>query len=86
MGFYKQNFKPDADPALLVVQGTSRDFNSTLSEKFVAKALERDPAAAGAEYLAQFRLDLEPFVAREILEAAVDSGVLVRVAEAGHYV
>jgi hypothetical protein len=60
--FYRTNFRPDADPVLLVVQGTSRDFNPTLSEKFVARALERDPAAAKAEYLAEFRDDISTFI------------------------
>ena len=36
--------------------------------------MERDAAAASAEYLAQFRIDIESFVAREAVEAAVVSG------------
>jgi hypothetical protein len=72
---YRRHFGPEGDPLVLVAQGTSRDFNPTLSEKVVARALERDLAAASAEYLAQFRSDIESFVSREVVEAAVSPGV-----------
>jgi hypothetical protein len=71
---YRQHFGPQGDPLILVAQGTSRDFNPTLSESVVARALERDHAAASAEYLACFRTDLESFVAREVVEAATVPG------------
>ena len=71
---YRRHFGPDGDPLVLVAQGTSREFNPTLSEKFIERALERDPAAASAEYLAQFRADIEGFVPREVVEAAVQPG------------
>ncbi len=67
---YRRHFGPDGDPLILVAQGASRDFNPTLSEEFIKRALERDPAAASAEYLAQFRADVESFVPREVIEAA----------------
>lgn len=68
---YRRHFGPEGDPLVLVAQGASRDFNPTLSERVVQRALERDPAAASAEYLAQFRSDIESFVAREVVEAAI---------------
>jgi hypothetical protein len=68
---YRRHFGPAGDPLILVAQGTSRDFNPTLSEKVVERALERDPAAASAEYLALFRTDVESFVSREVVEAGV---------------
>ena len=71
---YRRHFGPDGDPLVLVAQGTSREFNPTLSEKVIERALERDPAAASAEYLAQFRADIESFVSREVIEAAVQPG------------
>ena len=37
--------------------------------------MERDPASASAEYLAQFRTDIESFVSREAVEACVMPGV-----------
>ena len=71
---YRRHFGPDGDPLILVAQGTSREFNPTLSEKFVERAVERDPAAASAEYLAQFRADIESFVSQEAVEATIVRG------------
>jgi hypothetical protein len=71
---YRRHFGPQGDPLILVAQGTSRDFNPTLSPRVVERALERDPAAASAEYLAQFRSDIESFVSREVVEACITFG------------
>lgn len=75
---YRRNFGQSGDPRILVLQATSRQTNSTLPQSVVDRAMERDPAAATAEYLAQFRTDLEAFVSREVAEAAVDTGVFER--------
>jgi hypothetical protein len=56
---------------ILVAQGTSRDFNPSLPQSVVDRALERDRASATAEFLAQFRSDIESFVPIEIVEACV---------------
>lgn len=71
---YRQHYGAGGDPLILVVQGATRDFNPTLSQRVVDRALERDPAAAAAEYLAQFRSDLEAFLTREVVDAAVVTG------------
>jgi hypothetical protein len=71
---YQRHFGAKGDPLVLVAQGATRDFNPALSQKVIDRALERDAAAAGAEYLAQFRTDIEDFVAREVIEAAVMHG------------
>ena len=52
--------------------------NPTLSAKAVERAYERDPAAAAAEFDAQFRNDVSGFVDAETVDAAVDAGVTVR--------
>jgi hypothetical protein len=44
----------------------------------VDEALERDPAMNRAEYLAEFRTDVEGFVTREAVEAVIDFGVRER--------
>lgn len=75
---YRRFFGPTGDSKILVLQGKSRDLNPTLAQAVVNRALERDPASAAAEYLAQFRTDLEAFVAREVVEAAVDPGIFER--------
>jgi hypothetical protein len=45
--------------------------NSTVSERVIAEAYERDPASAAAEYGAQFRSDVETFLPRELVDAAI---------------
>ncbi|MBR0797303.1 hypothetical protein JQ615_18095 [Bradyrhizobium jicamae] len=75
---YRRAFGPGGDPKILVLQAASRTMNPSLPQSVVDRAIERDPAAASAEYLAVFRVDLEPFVSREVAEAAVDPGVFER--------
>jgi hypothetical protein len=48
--------------------------NPTLDPAEIRLAYERDPAAAEAEYGAQFRTDVEVFLSRETLQAAVVPG------------
>ena len=52
--------------------------NPGISERVIAEAYERDPARAAAEYGAQFRSDVDGFVAREVVDAAIDVGVRER--------
>jgi hypothetical protein len=72
---HRKHYGPDGDPLILVAQGTSRDFNSSLPQSVVDRALERDRAAASAEYLAQFRADIETFIAYEVVQACVGDHV-----------
>jgi hypothetical protein len=71
---YRHHYGAKGDPLVLVAQAGTRDFNPSLSQKVIDRAMERDPAAASAEYLAQFRTDIEAFVSREAVEACVVSG------------
>jgi hypothetical protein len=75
---YRRHYGKDGDPAILVAQGTTRDFNPDLPQSIVDKAMDRDPAAASAEYMAQFRTDVEGFVTREAVEECVKSGMRER--------
>lgn len=75
---YAKHFGPDGDPRILVVQGASRMFNPTLSERVVARAYEKDPEKASAEYGGLFRSDLEDFVSRELVEGLIERGVTKR--------
>ncbi|HEV2547016.1 MAG TPA: hypothetical protein VGU20_06755, partial [Stellaceae bacterium] len=56
---------------VLVWQAPTQTMNPTVPERVIAEAYERDDVAAAAEYGAQFRSDLESYVAREVVEAAV---------------
>ena len=80
---YKQHYGAGGDAAILVAQGSSRDFNSTLPQSVIDRAYERDPASAAAEYGAEFRRDLEDFASREAVLACVSPAVFERPKE--HY-
>lgn len=71
---YKRHYGASGDPLVLVAQGASRDFSPSLPQRVVDRAMERDAASATAEYLAQFRTDIEFFVSREAVEACVQTG------------
>jgi hypothetical protein len=75
---YRTNFGAGGNPSVLVARATSRELNPSLSESYVAKEYERDPASAAAEYGAEFRTDIESFVTTEALEACTESGVRER--------
>ena len=70
---YEEHFGKD-EHDILVAHGASRDLNKTLPQSVVNRALERDAAAASAEYLAQFRTDVDTFIDRDIVLAAVAQG------------
>ena len=63
--------------AILVAQAPSRTMNPQLPERVVSEAMERDPAAARAEYGGEFRDDIEAFVRREVLDEATRPEPLV---------
>ena len=69
---YQRHYGPDGDPRILVAQGESRALNPELSEEFVARQYERDPAAASAEYGAQFRVDVQGFLTIETVRRCTD--------------
>jgi hypothetical protein len=81
---YRRNFGPEGDPSILVARGTTREFNPDLPQSIVDRALDRDHAAASAEYLAEFRTDVEGFIAREAVDACVTLGVRERPPERQH--
>jgi hypothetical protein len=82
---YRRHYGANGDPIILVAQGASRDFNPTLSQRVVDRALEKDHAAASAEYLAQFRSDIESFIDREAIMACIEDGVRERPPRVGKY-
>ena len=62
--------------SVLVAQASTRTMNPLIPERVVTEAMERDPEANRAEYLAEFRSDLETFLLREVVDAAVRTGPL----------
>jgi hypothetical protein len=80
---YRKHYGASGDAAILVAQGSSHTFNSTLAQSVIDRAYERDPLSAAAEYGAEFRRDLEEFVSREAVLACVSPAVFERPKE--HY-
>jgi hypothetical protein len=60
--------------AVLTWQADTRRMNPTIDEQVIADAYEQDASAAAAEWGGDFRRDLESFVSREVVEAAIESG------------
>jgi hypothetical protein len=68
---YRKHYGGNGAPLILVAKGTSRDFNPTLPQAEIDRALEADRARNSAEYLSEFRSDIESFVALEVVESCV---------------
>lgn len=66
------------DTRALTVLGGTRDFNPSFDQAVIDAALAEDREKFSAEYLSLWRDDLQSWLSRDILEAAVDTGVLVR--------
>jgi hypothetical protein len=75
---WRAHYGAAGDPRVLVAQGKSRDFNPSLPQSVVDRAVERDAQAAAAEYLGEFRGDIQAFVAREVVDACVSAGIYER--------
>jgi hypothetical protein len=74
---HRAHFGRDRDP-ILVTQAASRLMNPTLPQAVVDEALARDPATARAEWLGEFRADVETFVSLDAVDAVTDRGVFER--------
>jgi hypothetical protein len=62
------------DAPTLIWQAPTKIMNPTVAQSVIDAAYEDDPARAGAEFGAEFRTDVETFVAREAIEACVIDG------------
>ena len=69
---YRQHFGKGGD--VLVWQAATRAMNPTVSQSIIDSAFEEDPAAAAAEYGAEFRSDVEAFITQEAVDACVVPG------------
>lgn len=66
------------DRLIIVAQAPSRVMNATLKQSVIDKALTRDRSKAKAEYLAQFREDIEDYLGPEVLENCTSKGTVRR--------
>lgn len=62
---FKKHYGPNGDPLVLVAKGTTNEFNPTITQAEIDAELERDPIKNRAEYLAEFRVDIESLVTLE---------------------
>jgi len=67
-----------SDPAVLFWRADTRSMNPTIPQAVIDRAMERDSASASAEYLAEFRNDVQAFLTREVVEACVTPGCFER--------
>ena len=67
---HKQCFGVDGD--VLVVQGSSQQFNSTLTNEIIDTMKAADPTAAASEWDATFRADLQGFLDDAVIERCVN--------------
>jgi hypothetical protein len=75
------------DAPVLVWRAPTRTMNVTFPQATIDTAMERDAASASAEFLAEFRTDVQAFVERAAVEACVSSRVFERPRVPGaHYV
>jgi hypothetical protein len=75
---FSKHYGPAGDPAILVARAATRDMNPSLPQSVVERAILRDPASAAAEYMAEFRSDLEAFVTIEAVRACISPGIYER--------
>jgi hypothetical protein len=69
---FRQHFGKSSP--VLVWKADTRTMNPTVPLSFIEEAYDADPAHAAAEYGAEFRTDVETYVAREVVDAAVVIG------------
>jgi hypothetical protein len=62
------------DNPVLVWKADTRTMNPTVPEIVIKEAYENDPASAAAECGAEFRTDVETYISREVVDAAVVPG------------
>ena len=70
---WKRHWAQDGDP-ILVWRAPTRRMNPLVPQSVIDEAMEADPASAAAEYLAEFRTDIETYIAREVVDAPVLPG------------
>ena len=75
---WKRHYGAQGDPRVLVVQADTRSLNPSLSQRRIVRAYAEDPVAADAEYGGVFRQPVSAYLARSVVEAAIEKGVEMR--------
>ena len=71
---YKRHYGKDGDPVLVWIASTP-DMNPTFNLAEIERAKVEDEANAEAEYMAEFRKDIEGYISRDAVEGCVAGGV-----------
>jgi hypothetical protein len=74
---FKQHYG-QANDGILFIRSDTRTLNPLIEQSVIDEALAADPAAAKAEWLGLFRDDVGNWVSADVIEAAVDEGIVVR--------
>lgn len=74
---FRQKWGQD-DEDVLVWKAPTKAMNPNISDKIIDRALTDDYSAAKAEWLAEFREDLETFLTTEMIERAIPEGCVER--------
>jgi Terminase large subunit, ATPase domain len=59
---------------VMIWRATTREMHVSFPQEVVDEALARDPSAGAAEYLAEYRSDIEQFLTREVIDALIVPG------------
>jgi hypothetical protein len=79
---HKRHFGKDGP--VLVWKAPTRTMNPNVKQALIDAAVERDPASAASEYMAEFRNDIAAFVDRETVLSCVDQGTKERPFASAH--
>jgi hypothetical protein len=79
---HREHFGKNGD-SVLVWQAATRTMNPIIAQALIDEAMAKDPASAAAEWLGQFRNDIESFISREAVEACISEGIRERSPEPG---
>ena len=69
---YKRHYGQDSP--ILIVQAPTTTMNPSVPQSIIDRAMELDPIAASAEYLAVFRSDVGSFLDSDLIERAIEPG------------
>jgi hypothetical protein len=69
---FRRNFGKPGD--VFVWTASTRVMNPSVPQSVIDNALEEDPASASAEYLAEFRSDVEAYISQEVVDTCVVPG------------
>ena len=82
---YRKRYARVDDP-ILIWRAATRVMNPSIPQAFIDQEYERDPASAKAEYLAEFRSDIQALFLPEIVQTCITRGVRERPRLSGvHY-